>query len=619
MPSVGVGSLPSAAGAPGPRVGMGLLFYPRGGSAFVVRELLPRLAWLGWPVRLFVGSVGAPGAPTHAGTFFRGLDVWPHDYSGAVEAFARGGDSLSRPVPMHPSYEDRLDAPDPIFTSVPPELLEPQVRAWQRTFAAGGMGRCELAHLHHLTPQADAVRRSWPHLPIVGHLHGTELKMLAELERRAGLARGLGTDLAGMARPTGRRGPGRGAGPVGAVAPRRLLAGLPARDRPPVRADRRGLVRRCRGGGAPAAGPPGAAGGDSQRGRHRAVRPAAARRAGPAVALAAVAGDGATGLGRERGAGFGPIPRGRPCGLRRPVDRAGASGRDVRGALHRGEATEPAAVRVRAGAEASGSGGDRWWCGADSPGEWEGEHPVTQVRRQGIDGVFFVGHRGHEDLPAGLACADVLAVPSVRESFGQVYLEAMASGLPVIATRSGGPPSFINVVPGRPTGWLVEPDDEDDLAARARTGAGRSGGPGGARAGGLPPDPRAVFVGRVCGAVRGGLRKRPAPVSAGSSGAALGWGARRNRHRPRAPTWAHLSTRLTHTASDSGQSRQSKSDNLREMDIVCGMCVRVCGGIWTKPTKSGAWVGKASSTRIPRRPHHPRAGFRPPRRWSGRS
>ena len=91
----------------------------------------------------------------------------------------------------------------------------------------------------------------------------------------------------------------------------------------------------------------------------------------------------------------------------------------------------------------------------------------------------------------------LLAVPSVRESFGQVYLEAMASGLPVIATRSGGPPSFINVVSDRPTGWLVEPDDEEDFAAALEQALGDPGGPGGARAGGLPPDSRA-FSWDVC-------------------------------------------------------------------------------------------------------------------------
>ena len=40
----------------------------------------------------------------------------------------------------------------------------------------------------------------------------------------------------------------------------------------------------------------------------------------------------------------------------------------------------------------------------------------------------------------------------------------MACGLPVIGTLSGGPPSFVNVVPGEPDGWLVPPDDEGALA-----------------------------------------------------------------------------------------------------------------------------------------------------------
>jgi glycosyltransferase involved in cell wall biosynthesis len=98
------------------------------------------------------------------------------------------------------------------------------------------------------------------------------------------------------------------------------------------------------------------------------------------------------------------------------------------------------------------------------PKEFEGEHPFAVARDEGAEGIFCVGWRGHDELPEGLACSDVFVAPSLNEPFGQVYLEAMACGLPVIATRSGGPLSFVNVQPGKPNGWLPEPDDVDALA-----------------------------------------------------------------------------------------------------------------------------------------------------------
>jgi glycosyltransferase involved in cell wall biosynthesis len=98
------------------------------------------------------------------------------------------------------------------------------------------------------------------------------------------------------------------------------------------------------------------------------------------------------------------------------------------------------------------------------PGEWEGEHPYKTATSLGVDGVFFVGWRGHADLAVGFNCADVFVAPSVDEPFGQVYLEAMACGLPVIATDSGGPKSFVNTDPAAPNGWRVTPDNETALA-----------------------------------------------------------------------------------------------------------------------------------------------------------
>src|SRR5713226_5059587 len=92
-----------------------------------------------------------------------------------------------------------------------------------------------------------------------------------------------------------------------------------------------------------------------------------------------------------------------------------------------------------------------------SPGEWEGEHQVTVASEVGVDGIFFAGWRGHDDLPHGLAACDALVMASVNDSFPQAPLEAMAVGLPVIATQSGGFPSMINLDPARLTGWLVAP------------------------------------------------------------------------------------------------------------------------------------------------------------------
>jgi glycosyltransferase involved in cell wall biosynthesis len=99
-----------------------------------------------------------------------------------------------------------------------------------------------------------------------------------------------------------------------------------------------------------------------------------------------------------------------------------------------------------------------------SPGEWEDEHPVTVAEDVGADGIYFAGWRGHNDLPRALAACDGLVMASVNDSYPQAPLEAMAVGLPVIATRTGGFPSMVNLDPAHATGWLVAPDDTDALA-----------------------------------------------------------------------------------------------------------------------------------------------------------
>ena len=60
-----------------------------------------------------------------------------------------------------------------------------------------------------------------------------------------------------------------------------------------------------------------------------------------------------------------------------------------------------------------------------------------------LPGLRVIGRVPHSDLPAILSQCDVLVLPSYFEGFGAVLLEAMASGLPIIATDSTAAPDLI--------------------------------------------------------------------------------------------------------------------------------------------------------------------------------
>lgn len=73
--------------------------------------------------------------------------------------------------------------------------------------------------------------------------------------------------------------------------------------------------------------------------------------------------------------------------------------------------------------------------------------------------VTFLGHC--EDIPAVLAEADAFVLPSRSEAFPNGAIEAMAAGLPVIASAVGG---LLDLIDDGETGVLVKPDDPVALA-----------------------------------------------------------------------------------------------------------------------------------------------------------
>lgn len=90
-----------------------------------------------------------------------------------------------------------------------------------------------------------------------------------------------------------------------------------------------------------------------------------------------------------------------------------------------------------------------------------GDGPIRKELEQLMPEAVFLGYQSGADLSTAYASSDIFVFPSTTETFGNVTVEAMASGLPPVCAKEGG---AYGIIQAGVTGLLAEPRNPKDLA-----------------------------------------------------------------------------------------------------------------------------------------------------------
>jgi glycosyltransferase involved in cell wall biosynthesis len=94
-----------------------------------------------------------------------------------------------------------------------------------------------------------------------------------------------------------------------------------------------------------------------------------------------------------------------------------------------------------------------------------GHGPYASALAETLPDAVFTGYLAGEDLATAYASADIFAFPSTTDTFGNVIIEAQASGLPVVVSDLGGPKELVET---GVDGFVTKALDADDFARALR-------------------------------------------------------------------------------------------------------------------------------------------------------